>query len=205
VATGATYFYEPAKGHGLKHSPFKAIVAPRPIGWISTIDSSGNVNLAPYSFFNAVSEQPPMVAFSSYERKDSVKNIELTGEFVVNLATRDLADAMNLSSAPLPHGSSEADYAGLQMSPCRVVKAPRVAASPAALECKLVQIVQLSDLSGQETSNFLVIGQVVGVHIAEACLEDGLFDIVKAGTIARCGYLADYAQVTELFQVHRPK
>lgn len=199
------YFYEPKNGHGLKHSPFKAIVAPRPIGWISSIDLEGRVNLAPYSFFNAIAEQPPMVAFSSYGRKDSLRNIEATGEFVVNLATKKLADAMNLTSEAVAYGVNEMELAGLVAEPCKLVKPPRVADSPAALECKLLFILPLKDLNGVETENNLVVGQVVGVHLSSDCIEDGIFNIVKAGTIARCGYVADYVQVKELFQLFRPK
>jgi len=199
------HFYEPKNGHGLKHSPFKAIVAPRPIGWISSVDLEGRVNLAPYSFFNAVAEQPPMVAFASYGRKDSLKNIEATKEFVVNLATRKLAEAMNLTSDSIPYGVSEMELAKLKSAPSNIVKPPRVADSPAALECKLLFVLPLKDLDGVETLNNLVVGQVVGVHIASDCIEDGIFDIVKAGTIARCGYAADYLQVTELFQLFRAK
>ena len=158
-----TYFYEPSKGHGLPHSPFKAIVAPRPIGWISTRDRLGRVNLAPYSFFNAFSEEPPVVGFSSYGRKDSLRNAEETGEFVANLATRPLAEAVNLSSIAVAPGVDEMEMAGLTAAPCRLVAAPRVAESPAALECRLIRIIPIPDLEGNDTNNFLVLGQVVGV------------------------------------------
>src|SRR3954447_26529680 len=146
-----TYFYEPSKGHGLPHSPFKAIVAPRPIGWISTRDGQGRVNLAPYSFFNAFSEEPPVVGFSSFGRKDSLRNAEETGEFVANLATRALAEAVNLTSAAVPHGVDEMAMAGLTPAPCRMVGAPRVVESPAALECKLIRVIPVTDLDGRET------------------------------------------------------
>jgi flavin reductase (DIM6/NTAB) family NADH-FMN oxidoreductase RutF len=200
-----TYFYEPAKGHGLPHDPFKAIVAPRPIGWISTRDRQGRINLAPYSFFNAFSESPPIVGFSSGGRKDSLRNAEETGEFVANLATKALAEAVNLSSASVPPGVDEMAMAGLTAAPCRLVAAPRVGESPAALECKLIRVIPITDLGGAETNNILVLGQVVGIHLDPAYLKDGLFDMTLARTIARCGYRGDYAEVDHLFEMVRPK
>jgi flavin reductase (DIM6/NTAB) family NADH-FMN oxidoreductase RutF len=205
AAMTETYFYEPSRGHGLPHNPFKAIVAPRPIGWISTRDGQGRVNLAPYSYFNAFCDEPPIVGFSSYGRKDSLSNAEETGEFVANLATRPLAEAMNLTSAAVAHGVDEMAMAGLTAAPCRLVAAPRVAESPASLECKLIRVIPIPDLVGNETKNFLVLGQVVGVHLDPAYLKDGLFDITSARTIARCGYSGDYAEVVSLFQMTRPK
>lgn len=198
------HFYEPAAGHRLPHDPFKAIVAPRPIGWISTVDAEGRRNLAPYSFFNAVCDQPPMVMFSSTTRKDTQANIETTGEFVVNLATRALADVMNRTSAAVARDVDEFTLAGIEAAPSVRVRPPRVAASPAALECRLVTLQPLRDLDGRDTPNTVVIGQVVGVHIDVSCLRDGLFDMTLAGTIARCGYRGDYAAVTELFDIRRP-
>ena len=198
------HFYEPAAGHRLPHDPFKAIVAPRPIGWVSSLDVDGRPNLAPYSFFNAVCDSPPMVMFSSSARKDSQANVEATGEFVVNLATHALADAMNVSSAAVPHGVDEFILSGLETLPCEVVRPRRVARSPAALECRLVHVLPLRTVEGSSTSSTILVGQVVGVHLDVSCLRDGLFDMVMAGTIARCGYRGDYAQVTELFQMLRP-
>ena len=198
------HFYEPRLGHRLPHDPFKAIVAPRPIGWISTVDAHGRVNLAPYSFFNAFCDTPPIVGFSSSGRKDSQHNVEATGEFVANLATRRQAQAMNLTSAPLPRGADEMAFAGLRPAPCNLVKPPRVADAPAALECKLLTVLPLKDLEGRPTPNSLILGQVVGVHIDTAYLKDGLFDTVAAGSIARCGYRGDYAEVTHLFELLRP-
>lgn len=198
------YFYEPAKGHGLPHDPFKAIVAPRPIGWISTVDPAGRPNLAPYSFFNAFCEAPPIVGFSSGGLKDSQRNAEATGEFVVNLVTRKHAIAMNLTSASFPHGVNEFTAAGLASTPSRVVKPPRVADAPAALECKLLLSLPLKDLEGRFTGNTLLLGQVVGVHVDEAFLRDGLFDIAAARTIARCGYRGDYTEVSDVFEMLRP-
>ena len=199
-----THFYEPRHVHGLPHDPFKALVAPRPIGWISTVDAGGRPNLAPYSFVNAFCEAPPLVGFASGGTKDSRRNAEATGEFVVSLATRRHAEAMNLTSAPFPPGVSEFEPAGLAAVPSRLVRPPRVADTPAALECKVVLILPLKDLDGRETPSTLVLGQVVGVHIAPAFLKDGLFDLVAAGTIARCGYRADYTQITALFEMLRP-
>lgn len=199
------YFYEPGKGHGLPHDPFKAIVAPRPIGWISSVDRAGVVNLAPYSFYNAVGDRPPIVAFSSSGRKDSLRNIEETGEFVANLATRPLAQAMNQTSATFPHDVDEMAIAGLTPAPCRIIAPPRVAESPAALECKLLQVVHLHDLDGNPLEQYLTLGQVVGVHINPAYLKDGYFDLVAAQPIMRAGYLADYVEVSDIFQMTRPK
>ena len=200
------HFYEPATGHGLPHDPFKAIVAPRPIGWISTLSAAGRPNLAPYSFFNAVGDTPPMVAFSSSGAKHSVENAEATGEFVCNLATRALADAMNATSAVVPEEIDEFTLAGLEPAPSRIVAPPRVAASPAALECRLLQVVDLVDLDGVSTGNRLAIGQVVGVHIDRAYLRDGLFDTAAAGAIARAGYRDEYFEATPetLFRMLRP-
>ncbi len=196
-------FYEPRLGHGLPHDPFKAIIAPRPIGWISTVDATGRPNLAPYSFFNAVHGNPPMLAFTSESMKHSAANALATGEFVFNLCTRALFDAMNISSGALAAGESEFEAAGLTTAPCRLVKAPRVAASPAALECKVVHSMQFHDVNGAALQGWMVVGQVVGVHIDEAYLTDGRFDTAKAQPLARCGY-RDYAAVTEMFEALRP-
>lgn len=200
------HFYEPATGHGLPHDPFKAIVAPRPVGWISTLSADGRPNLAPYSFFNAVGDTPPMVAFSSSGAKHSVENAEATGEFVCNLATRALAEAMNATSAVVPEEVDEFTLAGLEPAPSRIVAPPRVAASPAALECRLLQVIDLVDLDGVSTGNRLAIGQVVGVHIDRAYLRDGLFDTAAAGAIARAGYRDEYFEATPetLFRMLRP-
>lgn len=199
------HFYEPGKGHGLPHDPFKALVAPRPIGWISTLDAAGRINLAPYSFYNALGDKPPIVGFSSGGRKDSIRNIEATGEFVANFATKTLAAAMNQTSAAVAHDVDEMALAGLTPAPCRIVAAPRVAESPAALECKLLQIVHLHDLAGNPLEQYIAIGQVVGVHIDKRYLKDGLFDLVAAQPIMRAGYLADYVEIGDIFQMTRPK
>jgi flavin reductase (DIM6/NTAB) family NADH-FMN oxidoreductase RutF len=201
---GDTHFYEPKDGHRLPHDPFKAIVAPRPIGWISTVDAEGRPNVAPYSFFNAFCDSPPVVGFSSGGRKNSQRNVEETGEFVVNLATRRQADAMNRTSAALPHGVNKFEAAGLRAAPSRLVRPPRVADAPAALECRLLLVLPITDLDGEPTPNTLILGQVVGVHIDPGFLNDGLFDIAAAGTIARCGYQGDYVEVTRVFEMLRP-
>jgi flavin reductase (DIM6/NTAB) family NADH-FMN oxidoreductase RutF len=198
------HFYEPRNGHGLAHDPFKAIVAPRPIGWISSIDPDGRVNLAPYSFFNAFCEAPPIVGFSSGGRKDSQRNVEATGEFVCNLVASKHARAMNLTSAPFPHGVSEFEAAGLAAAPSRLVKPPRVADAPAALECRLLLVLPLKDLDGRRTQSTLILGQVVGVHVDPAFLTGGLFDVTAARTIARCGYRGDYTEVAHIFEMLRP-
>src|SRR5689334_8733220 len=167
-------FYEPDKRDRniLRYDAFKAILAPRPIGWISTVDTQGRVNLAPYSFFNGVASRPPLVMFASEGHKDSVANIEATGEFVCNLATWDLREAMNETSAPVPHGASGMERAGLEPAPCRLVRAPRVKAAPCALECRLLRIVALDDLAGKPSGAHVVFGQVVGIHIDDRFVKD---------------------------------
>jgi flavin reductase (DIM6/NTAB) family NADH-FMN oxidoreductase RutF len=202
--TPQTYFYDPAAGHGLPHDPFKAIVGPRPIGWISTCDADGRVNLAPYSFFNAIGGNPPIVAFCSEGRKDSIRNIEATGEFVANFVSRPLVEAMNRTSAPVGPGVDEMALADLERVPSTRVRPPRVAAAPAALECRLLQILRLHDLDGQPLQNHLAIGQVVGVHIDPAYLKDGLFDTALARPVLRAGYRGDYAEISNMFELLRP-
>jgi flavin reductase (DIM6/NTAB) family NADH-FMN oxidoreductase RutF len=198
------HFYDAAGPHGLAHDPFKAIIAPRPIGWISTVDREGRGNLAPFSFFNGFSSRPPIIGFSSEQLSDSLLNAEEAGEFVFNLATLDLALQMNATSVRAPRGTDEMTLAGLESAPCRMVRPRRVAASPAALECRLLQIVHLHDLNGEPTRARLVLGQVVGVHINKAYLKDGRFDTAAARPLARCGYLSEYAAVGELFDMPRP-
>lgn len=205
ATTDDVHFYDPAEGHGLPHDPFKAIVAPRPVGWISTMDREGRGNLAPYSYFNAFCDHPPIIGFSSQGWKDSIANIEATGEFVWNLATRPLAEKMNLTSGAFPHGVDEMEKAGLTPAASVRVKPPRVAEAPAALECRLLQILPLKDLEGRPAEHFLALGQVVGVHIDRAYLKGGMFDTAAARPIARCGYRGDYAEVDHLFEMVRPK
>lgn len=197
------YYTNEGRELDFKHDPFKAIVAPRPIGWISAVNAKGEVNLSPYSFFNAVSARPNIVMFSSEHKKDAVAFIEETGEFTCSLVTKALDQQMNLTSAPLPRGESEYGHAGLEMAPSRVVRPPRVAASPAALECKFLSIQQVKDIDGNDVPHWLVFGQVVAAYIDEAFVRDGRFDTAGANPIARCGY-ADYAEVSELFSITRP-
>jgi flavin reductase (DIM6/NTAB) family NADH-FMN oxidoreductase RutF len=197
-------FYETQKrDHGLPHDPFKAIVAPRPIGWITSMSKSGAINLAPYSYFNGVNSRPPMVMFSSEGHKDSVAFIEETGEFVCNLATWDLREAMNVTSAPMPRGTNEMQKAGLEPAPCRLVKPPRVKASPCALECKLMQVVPLVDINGAPLDTHVIFGHVLGVHIDDRFIKDGLLDTAAMKPIARCGY-HNYAVVESQFSMIRP-
>ena len=194
------------RNHGMKHDPFKAIVTPRPIGWVSTLNKDGLPNLAPYSYFNAVSDKPPLVIISSDGRKDTLKNIELNGEFVCSLATYGLRDQMNISSAPVEHGVSEFKLAGLKTAESKFVKPPRVADSPAALECKVWKIIELPRSEKYPQNGcFLVIGEVVGVYIDEKFIKDGLFDTKGAQPLARLGYM-DYAVVREdtVFTLNRP-
>ena len=197
-------FYETADNkHGLAHDPLKAIVAPRPIGWVSAVDQTGRINLSPYSFFNMLNTRPALVCFSSEGMKDAMSFVAESGEFVCNLATYDLREAMNASSAPLPRGENEFLHAGLEMAESRLVKAPRVKAAAAALECKLVSIQQLKTHDGTPLETYMAIGQVIGVHIDERCIRDGRFDMTIARTIARCGY-TDYAVVDDVFSIIRP-
>ena len=197
-------FYNAQKNEcPLQIDPFKALVGPRPIGWISSLAADGTANLAPYSFFNAVADDPPMVMFSTVGRKDSISNIEETGEFVCNLATWDLLDGMNVSSAGVGSEVDEFDLAGLEKASSTMVKPPRVAATPVALECRYVQTVALHDVDGAEMNNLMVIGQVVGVYIDDALIVNDRVQIAKAKPIARHGYM-DYSVVTELFRLERP-
>lgn len=200
-------FYAPEKRDKsiLRHDPFKAIIAPRPIGWVTTMGASGAVNLAPYSFFNAFADRPPILAFSSVGVKDSLTFARETGEFVWNMPTWDLRLAMNETSASLPLGENEFVHAGLEMAPCNLVKPPRVARSPVAMECKVTSIQELKDVEGRGTDYWLVLGQVVGVHIDPAYIgEDGALRLTEIKPIARCGGLGDYAVVDSLFQMERP-
>ena len=191
-----TYFYEPQSGHGLKADPFKAVVCPRPIGWISSRSKSGTANLAPYSFFNAVSDAPPTVAFASDGWKNTVSNVAETGEFAFNFVNRDLVDKMNQTSMLHPREVDEFAAAGIESVRCLTIDVPRVKDSPAVLECKLLQIVELKDLSGAQTLYKLVIGQVTGVHLAKRHLRDGLFHTAEAHPIMRAGYRGQYFTVS---------
>jgi flavin reductase (DIM6/NTAB) family NADH-FMN oxidoreductase RutF len=200
------HFYEPAKGHGLKHDPFNAIIAPRPIGWISSRDVKGHVNLAPYSFFNAFCYHPPIIGFSSTNWKDTVGNIEQTKEFVWNLATMDLAKQMNATAAHVAPEVDEFKIAGLTAVPGRLVNVPRVAESPVAFECKLSDIVRLKGADGREADAWLTLGEVVAVHIDKAMIKDGVYQTAAARPIVRAGRRGDYFEIKpeNLFEMIRP-
>lgn len=198
-------FYEPKDGHGLPHNPFNAVVTPRPIGWISTRGADGRDNLAPYSFFNAVAYVPPQVMFASTGTKpdrdgtkDSVAQIRETGVFCVNVVEYAARDAMNRSAGPWPRDVDEFTDAGIPREECRMIACARVAQAPAALECRLTQIVQLAG-----AANFMVLGEVVGIHLRDDCLRDGLFDVTRFQPLARLGY-RDYTAVAEVFAMPRP-
>lgn len=198
-------FYRPEDGHGLPHNPFNAIITPRPIGWISTRGADGQDNLAPYSFFNAVAYEPPQVMFASTSAKpdrdgtkDSVANIRDTKVFCVNVVEYAQRDVMNTTSGPWPRQTDEFDKAGIERTDCETIACSRVANAPASLECKLTQIVQLPGVA-----NFVVFGEVVGVHMRDDCLVDGTFDVTRFQPLTRLGY-RDYSRITELFSLKRP-
>jgi flavin reductase (DIM6/NTAB) family NADH-FMN oxidoreductase RutF len=199
------HFYEPANGHGLPHDPFNAIVGPRPIGWISSQDREGRLNLAPYSFFNAFNYIPPIIGFSSVGRKDSLNNIEQTGEFVWNLATRPLAEQMNQSCAAVPPRSMSLNWPADAVA-SKVIAVPRVGESPVSFECKVTQIIQLQRADQELVPSWLVLGEVVAVHIAKWLLKDGVYDTAAAEPILRGGGPADYFQLgpEALFKMYRP-
>jgi flavin reductase (DIM6/NTAB) family NADH-FMN oxidoreductase RutF len=197
-------FYDAvANSHGLQWDPFKALVSPRPIGWISTLGQNGVVNLAPYSFFNAVSTDPHFVMFSSGGRKDSQRNAEETGEFVCSLATFELRKAMNRTSQHVGPEVNEMEMAGLTPAPSKIVAPPRVAESPVAFECNYWRTIELPGPDGGPGTHSIVLGQVVGVHIDDAVIVDGKVDITKLKPIARLGY-GDYAVIEEVFELSRP-
>jgi flavin reductase (DIM6/NTAB) family NADH-FMN oxidoreductase RutF len=203
---GDYYYYEPAAGHGLPYNPFNAIIGPRPIGWIATRGADGGFNLAPYSFFNAFAYTPPILGFGSTGSKDTLRNVRETGEFVWNLATRELATQMNRTSATVAPGISEFELAGLQPIPATRVSAPRVAESPVAMECKVTQIVQLNDARGGPMPSWVVFGEVVAVHIATHLLVDGIYDTAAAHPILRAGGPDGYAEISPpvMFRMSRP-
>jgi len=200
------YFYEPANGHGLRHNPFNAIVGPRPIGWISTLGAGGVANLAPYSFFNAFAYTPPIIGFASTGAKDTLRNARETGNFVWNLVTRPLAERMNQTAATVSGTVSEFELAGLTPIASTIVAAPRVAESPVAFECKVTQILQLTDQKGIEIPNWMVFGEVVAVHIAKHLIVDGVYDTAAAHPVLRAGGPDAYAQITpaSMFSMIRP-
>ena len=204
--------YRPEDGHGLPHNPFKAVVSPRPIGWISTVDAQGRPNLAPYSFFMAVADAPPIVIYANTGRKlgeeaggeikDTLSNVRETGEFAVNFVGYDLKDAMNASSGGYAAGRDEFEIAGLEKAPCLDIRAPRVANAPATFECRRLQEVALP-AEGEDMVNVVTFGQVVRVHLRDDLIVDGVFDVTRWRPLARCGY-QDYAAVTEVFRMTRP-
>lgn len=198
-------FYRPEDGHGLPHNPFNAVVTPRPIGWISSRGAGGQDNLAPYSFFNAVAYVPPQVMFASTsakpdrgDTKDSVANIRETGVFCVNVVSEALTEAMNRTSGAWGREVDEFADAGLEKAECETIACARVAASPASLECRLTQIVKLAG-----EANFVVFGEVTGVHLRDDCLVDGRFDITRYRPLTRLGY-QDYAVIRDMFSLRRP-
>ena len=198
-------FYRPEDGHGLPHNPFNAVIAPRPIAWISTRSAQGVFNLAPYSFFNGVAYTPPQVMFATTEDKadqsegkDTVSNIRETGVFCINMVEAAMMEAMNQSSAPLDKEVDEFAHAGVPVATCETIDCPRIDGAPASLECELVEIVRL-----RGTANYMTIGEVKGVHLRDDCLVDGKFDITSFQALARLGY-RDYTRVTDAFALARP-
>jgi flavin reductase (DIM6/NTAB) family NADH-FMN oxidoreductase RutF len=196
-------FYRPDEGHDLPHDPFKALVSPRPIGWISSQDDQGRVNLAPYSFFNAICSDPPLIMFSSEGDKDTLKNVRLHGEFVCNIVSYDFADLMNQTSATFAYGVSEPEQVGIALEVSQNVAPPRVKGIAAALECRVVSIQQLYDSAQKPLKNWMIIGQVIGIYIADHVLKDGRVDMNTLNLIARCGY-HDYALADHFFTMKRP-
>lgn len=201
------HFYEPAKGHGLAHDPFNAIIAPRPIGWISTQSSSGVLNLAPYSFFNALNYTPPMLGFSSVGAKDSLKNVTETKEFCWNLVSKPLVDAMNLSSKPIPADQSEFALTELDTEQSNIISVPRVKQSLVSMECKLTDIVQLKTANGKTVNSWFIMGEVVGVHINTSLIENGVYQTAKGMPVMRGGSKGDYFSITpnNHFEILRPE
>ena len=201
------HFYEPRLGHGLPHDPFNAIVGPRPIGWISSHDAQGRLNLAPYSFFNGFNYTPPIIGFASVGAKDTLRNVQQTREFAWNLATRPLAEQMNQTCATVPPEVDEFALAGLTPAPSRVIAVPRVAESPVSFECRVTQVIQLQGADGTQVETWLTLGEVVAVHIDKALLKDGVYDTAAAQPILRGGGPADYFEIgaAQLFKMFRPR
>lgn len=198
-------FYIPEnRDPSLPHDPIKAIVAPRPIGWISTLSKDGIANLAPYSFFNAVGGMPPMLMFASEGFKDSARNAADTGEFVFNYASKSLSEAMNNSSSNAPAGISEFDHYNIEKADSKIITAPRVAEANAAMECKVTSVIETNDVDGNLTGAVIIIGQVVGVHIKDEVIRDGRFDVNLAEPISRLGYM-DYGLTCNLHEMLRPE
>jgi flavin reductase (DIM6/NTAB) family NADH-FMN oxidoreductase RutF len=201
------HVYEPSQGHGLRHDPFNAIVGPRPIGWISSVDSKGHVNLAPYSFFNAFCYVPPIVGFSSIGWKDSVANLQETKEFCWSLVTMDLAEQMNATSASVSHETDEFTLAGLTKAPSRKVKVPRVAEARVSFECRVTQMIQLAGADGAKADAWVTFGEVVAVYIDKTLIKDGVYQTAEAHPILRAGRMGDYAEIRPdmMFEMVRPR
>jgi flavin reductase (DIM6/NTAB) family NADH-FMN oxidoreductase RutF len=200
------HIYEPRSGHGLKHEPLNAIIGPRPIGWISSISADGAANLAPYSFFNAFNYSPPIIGFSTIGWKDTAANVQATGEFCWNLATRALAQEMNLTCAPAPPEIDEFEVAGLTKATGRLVKAPMVLESPVNFECRLTQLIQLELVDHSKVGTWLILGEVVAVHIDPTLITDGVYETATARPILRAGRLGDYFETVPetMFRMVRP-
>jgi flavin reductase (DIM6/NTAB) family NADH-FMN oxidoreductase RutF len=201
------HFYEPRLGHGLPHDPFNAIVGPRPIGWISSHDAQGRLNLAPYSFFNAFNYTPPIVGFASVGAKDTVRNVQQTGEFAWNLVTRPLAQAMNITCSSVRPEVDEFQLAGLTPTASRLISVPRVAESPVSFECRVTQVIQLQGVDGTKVESWLTLGEVVAVHISKSMLKDGVYDTAGARHVVRGGGAGDYFEICpeQLFHMARPR
>lgn len=201
------HYYEPSQGHGLAHDPFNAIVAPRPIGWISSMSAAGHLNLAPFSFFNAFNYLPPIIGFATVGPKDTLANVRETREFCWNLATRSLAERMNATSATVPADVNEFELAGLRPEPSRVVKVPRVAEAAVCFECRVSQIVQLQTAAGTAVPTWVTFGEVVAVHIDRALIKDGVYQTAAAHPILRGGGRGDYFEILPegYFEMIRPR
>lgn len=200
------HVYEPAKGHGLRHNPFNAIIAPRPIGWISSRTAKGEINLAAYSFFNAFNYDPPILGFASISWKDTVQNVSETGEFVWNLVSKELGDQMNATSSPLARDVDEFEVAGLTKVSSRFVNVPSVAESRAAMECKVADVIQFKTHKGEPVQGWLILGEVVAVYIDKALVKDGVYQTALPNPILRAGRGGDYVEVTQdrMFEMERP-
>jgi flavin reductase (DIM6/NTAB) family NADH-FMN oxidoreductase RutF len=207
MAGDDAHYYEPHAGHGLAHDPLNSIIAPRPIGWVSSLDRAGRRNLAPYSFFNAFNYRPPIIGFSSTGWKDSVSNLEATREFCWNLVTRDLAEQMNATSASVPPEVDEFAVAGLTPAASRLVSAPRVEESPVNFECRVTQILRLRTKEGHEVETWLVLGEVVAVHIDRSLIDHGIYRTTRAHPVVRGGGPGDYAEIKDdaIFFMQRPQ
>lgn len=206
LETPALHSWQPRDGSGLPHDPLASILGPRPIGWIATCDAQGHANLAPYSFFNVFNYRPPIVAFASVGFKDTARNARDTGEFVLNLATRALAEAMNATSAEVAPDVDEFELAGLTKRPSVQVRPPAVAESPVAMECRVIEVKQLADARGHPLDTWMVFGEIVHAHVAQALLVQGRYDTALAQPILRGGGPADYFEITpqSLFRMRRP-